>query len=39
LKSAKEKGGYEYVQGAGGQMKKTFVSLEDIQRANNEYKR
>jgi hypothetical protein len=24
LKSAKEKGGYEYVQGAGGQMKKTI---------------
>lgn len=37
LKTAKEKGGYEYVQGAGGQMKKQFVSLEDIQRANNEY--
>jgi len=37
LKTAKENGGYEYKQGSGGQMKKQFVSLEDIQRANNEY--
>lgn len=38
LKTAKENGGYEYKQGSGGQIQKQFVSLEDIQRSNNEYK-
>lgn len=37
LKTAKENGGYEYKQGSGGQIQKQFVSLEDIQRSNNEY--
>ncbi len=37
LKTAKENGGYDYKQGSGGQIKKQFVSLEDIQRSNNEY--
>lgn len=37
LKTAKENGGYEYKQGSGGQMQKQFVSLEDVERANNEY--
>lgn len=37
LKTAKEKGGYEYVQGRGGQNHKQFVTLDEIQRSNNEY--
>jgi hypothetical protein len=37
LKTAKEKGGYEYTQGKGGITNEQFVSLEDIQKANNEY--
>ncbi len=37
FKTAKDKGGYEYIQGRGGVVNKQFVSLEDIQRANNEY--
>ncbi len=36
LKTAKDNGGYEYVQGSGNQMQKQFVSLEDIQRVSNE---
>jgi hypothetical protein len=37
LKTAKEKGGYEYIQGKGGITNTQFVSLEDIQKLNNEY--
>ena len=37
LKNAKEKGGYEYVQGRGGQNHKQFVTLDDIQRTSNEH--
>jgi hypothetical protein len=37
LKTAKEKGGYEYIQGKGGITNTQFVSLEDIQKVNNEY--
>ncbi len=36
LKTAKEKGGYEYTQGKGGITNEQFVSLEDIQRSSNE---
>ena len=37
LKTAKEKGGYEYVQGRGGVINKQFITLDAIQRSNNEY--
>jgi len=37
LKTAKEKGGYEYVQGRGGETNKQFVTLDEIQRSTNEY--
>jgi hypothetical protein len=39
IAKAKEEGGYHYKQGTGGesQRAKLFVSLDDVQRANNEY--
>jgi hypothetical protein len=36
IKEARAKDGYEFIQGAGGQIQKQFISLDDIQRSENE---